>query len=88
MDDGIKIQRDNLLELLQMIFLKGDCWHRKIEDMLCNHCEPPIVNYDKSNNGCPSCLDTMSDYIMLVIISGITNASGSLSPESLIKKLT
>ena len=80
-----------------MIVLKGDCWHTQIEDILCNPCEPPVHNYDKCTNGCPSCLDTMSNYIMPVMVGGlsifladtfINNASGRLSPDLLIKKLT
>ena len=97
MDEEIQMQRDNLLQLLQMIVMKGNCWHKQIEDVLCNPCEPPLLNYNNCNNGCPSCLSTMSDYIMLVTVGGlscfladtfINNSSGSLSPDELIKKLT
>jgi len=62
--DEIQMQRENLLDLLKMIVLKGDCWHKQIEDILCNPCEPPLMNNDQCTNGCPSCLETMSDYIM------------------------
>ena len=96
-DEEIRMQRDNLLRLLQMIVMKGDCWHKQIEDVLCNPYEPPLLNYDNCNNGCPSCLSIMSDYIMPVNTGGlscfladtfINNASESLSPDELIKKLS
>ena len=32
--DEIRMQRENLLELLKMSVLKGDCWHKQTEDIL------------------------------------------------------
>ena len=88
--DEIRMQRGHLLELLKMIVLKGDCWHKQIEDILCIPCEPPLLNYDKCTNGCPLFLDEISKFIVLVMVGGlsrfladtfINNALGPLSPD-------
>ena len=91
------MQKQNLLDVLKLIVLKGDCWHKQIEDILCNPCELPQLDYDRCTNRCPSCLDTMTTFVLLIVVDGlsrfladtfINNAPGPVCPDMLIKKLT
>ena len=91
-----QIQRENFLDLLKMIVLKGNFCHKKIEHILCNPHELPLMNHDKCTNSCPSYLDTIFDCMMPTVVEGlsrflaetfINNESGSLSPYALISKL-
>lgn len=95
-DNEIKIQRSNLLELLQMIVLKGNCWHQAIENFIGNPIEPPANKLTACGNACPFCCDVISEYVMPIIRSGlsqfladvfINNTGSVLSPVILVKKL-
>ena len=88
----IKIQRDNLLQVLKMIVLKGGCLHDQIERILGNLYEPPPTSIQKCIHSCPVCLGTVDDFIMPVSRKGlctflakvfINNTSTSLTPSLL-----
>ena len=93
----IDLQRANLLELLKMTVLRGDCWHKCIEALIGNPLEPPSIDLTNCENACPYCLDLIKDYIMPVNREGlsqflaevfINNPAGDLTPAILVKKLT
>ena len=41
--EEIEMQRKQLLKLLKLIVLKGDCWHVQIKDLLGNPMELPAA---------------------------------------------
>ena len=47
------IQQQNLLHLLKMIVLKGECWHLQLEQILGNPLEPPSENLVPCGVSCP-----------------------------------
>ena len=92
----ITMQRDNLLQLLKMIVLKGGCLHVQIECLLGNPCEPPSTCTRDCLTSCPICLDIIDEYIMPISRKGlctfladvfINNTSASLTPAVLEDKL-
>ena len=68
----IDMQRSNLIALLQMIVLKGDCWHNMLEDIIGNPLEPPAIDLTSCGDACPFCSDTLSEYIMPISRSGLS----------------
>ena len=94
--EEITIQQKNLLDLLKLIVLKGQCWHVELETLLGNITEPPATNVVYCKNACPVCNGTLKDFIMPVKRVGlsnfladtfINNPSGVITPIVLIKKL-
>ena len=92
-----EIQQQNLIDLLKVIVLKGDCWHVQIEHLLGNPIEPPLSQVNSCGTACPKCTGEMESYIMPVLRSGISlflantfinHPSGSLTPQDLITKIT
>ena len=90
------IQQQNLIDLLKMTVLKGDCWHVQLEHLLGNPIEPPLTQVNSCVTACPKCTGEMKSYIMPVLRSGlslfladtfINHPSGSLTPQDLITKL-
>ena len=93
----IDLQRANLLELLKLIVLRGNCWHKCIEALIGNPLEPPSIDLTNCGDACPYCLDLIKEYIMPVNREGlsqflaeifINNPGGDLTPTVLVKKLT
>ena len=90
----IDLQRANLLELLKMIVLRGDCWHKCIEAFIGNPLEPPSIDLTNCGDACPYCLDLIQEHIMPVNREGlsqflaemfINNPGGNLTPTVLVK---
>ena len=67
----INIQRDNLLQLLKMIVLKGGCLHEQIESILGNPGEAPPTCVRNCIHSCPIFLGTIDEYIMPVSRKGL-----------------
>ena len=63
-EEEIQMQRDNVLDLLKMIVLKGACWHVQLENCLGNPCEPPFESISKCDRSCPMCLNDTEAYII------------------------
>ena len=91
-----KMQQKNLLDLLKMIFLKGDCWHAQLETVLGNTLEPPASGILVCNTSCPKYRDEVKHFVMPVKRSGlsvfllntfINNLTGQITPEILVQKL-
>ena len=91
------IQQQNLLLLLKMIVLKGECWHIQLEDILGNPMEPPSTNLIPCGVSCPKCNNETQDYIMPVLRAGVSqfladtfinNPSGLITTDILIQKIT
>ena len=94
--EEIEMQRKELLKLLRLIVLKGNCWHVQIEDLLGNPMEPPASDIRRCNNACPICNGTYKEYIMSVKRVGlskfladtfINNPTGEVTPAKLVQKL-
>ena len=66
------IQQNNLLILLKMIVLKGECWHIQLEGILSNPVEPPFENLIPCGGSCPKCNNNTKEYIMPVLRSGVS----------------
>jgi len=88
----IKMQRDNLLQVLKMIILKGGCLHDQIEKIIGNPREPPPTSIQKCIHSCLIRLGTIDKFIMPVSRKGlctflakvlINNTSASLTPSLL-----
>ena len=86
------MQRDNLLDLLKFIILKGACWHIQLENCLGNPCEPPSESISKCDHSCPMCLNDTEAYIMPINRRGmcsfladvfINNTSAPVTPDVL-----
>ena len=95
--DEIKLQRTNLLELLKVIVLQGDCWHSAIEALIGNPLEPPAVDLTNCGDACPYCCGLIKEYVMPVSRVGlslflaevfINNPGGEVTPNLLVKKLS
>ena len=95
-EDEINMQRDNLLDLLKLIVLKGACWHVQLENCLGNPCEPPATSILNCEHSCPVCNSDIDSYIMPINRRGmcafladvfINNASTPVTPENLEDKL-
>ena len=95
--DEIKLQCYNPIELLKMIVLRDDCWHKKIEDLVGSPLEPPAIDLTICGDTCPFCCDMITNYIISISRAGlsqfladvfINNPGGELSPVLLVKKLT
>ena len=91
------IQQHNLLLLLKMIVLKGECWHIQLEHILGNPMEPPSTNLIPCGVSCPMCNNETQDYIMPVFRAGVSqfladtfinNPSGLIPTDILIRKIT
>ena len=91
------IQQQNLLHLLKMIVLKGECWHLQLEQILGNPLEPPSENLVPCGVSCPKCNNETKEYIMPVSRAGVSqfladtfinNPSGLITTDILIKKIT
>ena len=92
-----KMQQQNLINLLKVILLKGDCWHVQLEHLLGNPIKPPLPQVNSCVTVCPKCTREMKSYIMPLLGSGlslflantfINHLSGSLTPQDLITKIT
>ena len=92
--EEIKLQRTNLLELLKVIVLQGDCWHSTIEALIGNPLEPPAVDLTNCGDTCPYCCDLIKEYVMHISRVGlswflaevfINNPGGDLTPALLVK---
>ena len=62
--DTIDMQCSSLIDLLKMVVLKGDCWHKMLEDNIGNLLEPLEIDLASCGDACPFCCDTLSEYIM------------------------
>ena len=80
-----------------MIVLKGNCWHKQLEEKIGNPLEPPAINLTSCGDACPVCCKLLSDYILLVSIPSLSlfladvfiiNPGTNLSLTLLIQKLT
>ena len=70
--DTIKMQRSSILDMLEMVVLKGECWHKTLESKIGNPIEPPAVNLTSCGDACPVCCDKLSEYIMPISRSGLS----------------
>jgi len=91
------LQQQNLIDLLKMIVLKGDCWHAQLEHLLGNPIELPFLELNACAIACPKYTGEMKTYIMPVLRSGlslfladtfINHPSGDIIPQDLIQKIT
>ena len=94
--EEIMMQRDNLLQLLKMIVLKGGCLHVQIDSLLRNPRKSPLTCTRDCHTSCLVCLDIIDDYIMPISRKGlctfladvfINNTLASLIPAVLEDKL-
>ena len=69
--DTIDMQCFSLIDLLKMVVLKGDCWHKMLEDKIGNPLEPLVVDLTSYGGACPFCCDSLSEYIMPINRSGL-----------------
>ena len=95
--ETIKMQRSRLLDLLRMIVLKGDCWHKQLEEAIGNPLEPPAIDLTSCGDACPVCCQLLSDYILPISRPSLSlfladvfiiNPGSDLSPTLVIQKLT
>ena len=70
-EEEIKMQRDNLLDLLKFIGLKGACWHVQLETCLGNPYEPPSWSIWNCDNSCPVRFADIESYMILVNRKGM-----------------
>ena len=91
------MQRNRLLDLLKMIVLKGECWHKQLEETIGNPLEPPAIDLTSCGDACPVCCKLLSDYILPISRSSLSlfladvfiiNPGTDLSPTLVIQKLT
>ena len=95
--EEIELQRSNLLDLLKMIVLQDDCWHKCIESYIGNPFELPAIDLTNCGDACPFCLGIIKEFIMPVSHEGlsqfladvfINNPGEDLTPLLLVKKLS
>ena len=70
LQEEIDLQQKNLLSLLQLIMLKGPCWHVQLEATLGNPMEETGSPANDCTNACPVCNGDAKDMIMPVKRSG------------------
>lgn len=62
-EEEIKMQRDNLLDLMKMIVLQGSCWYIQSESCISNPCKPLSQYICTCDQSCPVCLKDIDTYI-------------------------
>ena len=67
-----KLQYQNLLDLLKMIVLWGNCWHVQLETMLGTPLEPPASSITECMTVCPKCFSKIKSFFMPVKRSGLS----------------
>ena len=89
-----QLQRNNLLEVTNIICLNNTCWHQLLENESGSPLQPPSSMTNSCKVACPFCLGIMKDHVMPVNRIGlskflahtfITACAPDLSPLNLVK---
>ena len=70
--ETINMQRCCLLDLLKMILLNEDCWHKTLEETIGNPLEPPVIDFASCGDACPVYCELFSECIMPISRSALS----------------